>query len=296
MPPPEPAVAGGDDGDGGAVVVVDGGDDGGDGGGDDGGALVDDEGGAFGGVGEGVVDGGDVGGVEIGGCTGLLRAGSGASRSTSAPPRCAKAGAASTARATRATRTAAAGRPIEVSIPRSHERQRPARSTVLGATARSTWYACVMSEHRRVEPRTIAGTGMATDPERIHAVAAEAERHARAWRPVRDAAFDDVLERAPPKGELADVSASSIAPTAPAEPNAKQVAGAPPPEKDPRGAGPVVAREDQAASATERPLTRRLSPRAPDPRERLLHARLDGRPGAVSVAPASPASSSAKIR
>jgi hypothetical protein len=131
---------------------------------------------------------------------------------------------------------------------------------------------------------------MATDPERIHAVAAEAERHARAWRPARDAAFGDVLERAPAKGELADVSAPSPAPSAPAAPDAKEVA--PPLEKDPRGARPVVVSEDQAAPAAERPLTRRMSPRAPDPRERLLHARLDGHVSAVSVAPAALASSS----
>ncbi len=113
-----------------------------------------------------------------------------------------------------------------------------------------------MAEHRRVEPRQIAGTGMATDPERIQQVVDDAERRARAWRPAPEAGFGDVLGRAPPRGELAD------APSAPR----RDAAG----DGDATGPAPAPGR----AAAPPRPVNR-PSPRAPDPRARLLHARLD---------------------
>jgi hypothetical protein len=85
-----------------------------------------------------------------------------------------------------------------------------------------------MADHRRVEPRHIVGTGMATDPERIQQV-------------------PDRSDNAPPP---------TIAPA--------------------------------AATATPRPVTR-VSPRAPDPRARLLHARLDAeQPSGGARAPRTP--------
>jgi hypothetical protein len=121
-----------------------------------------------------------------------------------------------------------------------------------------------MADHRRVEPRHIVGTGMATDPERIQQVADEAERRARAWRPPPEAAFDEVLGRAPARGELADAV----------------------PDRSDDAPPPTIA--PAAATATPRPVTR-VSPRAPDPRARLLHARLDAeQPSGGARAPRTP--------
>jgi hypothetical protein len=61
-----------------------------------------------------------------------------------------------------------------------------------------------MAEHRRVEPRGIAGSGMATDPDRIREIEEEYERRQRAWRDRPERRFDDVLEEAPPKAEEAE--------------------------------------------------------------------------------------------
>jgi len=104
-------------------------------------------------------------------------------------------------------------------------------------------------DHRRVEPRQIVGTGMATDPDRIVRVQQDAERTARAWRDAPEESFGDVLQRAP----ASTTTALEGAPTTTTAPQ-------PPPPA--------------AAPATTKPSTR-ITPRAPDPRARQLHALLD---------------------
>jgi len=137
-----------------------------------------------------------------------------------------------------------------------------------------------MAEHRRVEPRQIGGTVMATDPERSQQVVDDAERRARAWRPAPEAGFGDVLGRAPPRGELADTPAEPRRdgqPKGNAEAEARDVA----PSSSTAPANAPANAPAQARSVT------RASPRAPDPRARLLHARLDEaaatRPGSSST-------------
>ncbi len=101
-------------------------------------------------------------------------------------------------------------------------------------------------DHRRVEPRQIVGTGMATDPSRIEDIEREAERKKRAWRNAPEQAFGDVLSRAP-KATDVDVV-----------------------EEDAPEDAEVAAAEEKAAKPQAR-----LSPRAPDPRAKHLHALLD---------------------
>ncbi len=71
-----------------------------------------------------------------------------------------------------------------------------------------------MAEHRRVEARTtIAGSGMATDAERIESVADEQARRERTWRAPPELGFADVLSTTPAQAELAlDTPQKSAAP------------------------------------------------------------------------------------
>jgi hypothetical protein len=55
----------------------------------------------------------------------------------------------------------------------------------------------VADEHRRVEPNSIVGTGMRTDPEHIREVAEERERVLRQRREKPKKGFGDVLQDAP---------------------------------------------------------------------------------------------------
>jgi hypothetical protein len=60
-----------------------------------------------------------------------------------------------------------------------------------------------MAEHRRVEARTvIAGTGMASDVDRLRDIEADTQRKQRMWRDAPDKDFGEVLSDAPVKGEL----------------------------------------------------------------------------------------------
>lgn len=116
----------------------------------------------------------------------------------------------------------------------------------------------MVEDHRRVESRQIVGSGMATDPERIQKVADEAARRERAWRPTAETSFDDVIGRAPARGQLADEPPPPEvpAPTTSTSPPLAGTTTAPPPAPPPA-----------------RPL--RTTPRAPDPRQRALMQQLD---------------------
>jgi hypothetical protein len=127
-----------------------------------------------------------------------------------------------------------------------------------------------MAEHRRVEPRQIAGTGMATDPERIQQVVDDAERHTRAWRPAPGVGFGDVLDRTPARSELADATSG---PRRSGQPSTGTDTDTDT-DADGREAAPSAPPAGPKPPARPR-LPNRPSPRAPDPRARVLHARLD---------------------
>lgn len=57
-------------------------------------------------------------------------------------------------------------------------------------------------DHRRVEPRSIIGTGMSTDPERVEALLHERERRERGWRHPPEKGFGAVLEETPAAHQL----------------------------------------------------------------------------------------------
>lgn len=149
-----------------------------------------------------------------------------------------------------------------------------------------------MAEHRRVEPRQIAGTGMATDPERIQQVIDDAERRSRAWRPAPEAGFGDVLGRAPPRGELADATSGP-----PLDPDGDRAGTGPGPSDALASVTPAAEAASGRPFSPPRPVTR-PSPRAPDPRARLLNARLDQRaqpaPMATSIPTPTPTPPSRK--
>ncbi len=67
-------------------------------------------------------------------------------------------------------------------------------------------------EHRRVEPRSIVGTGMLTDPERIEALQHENERLERTWRERPKKGFGEVLSETPARQEDEDAPAQTAAP------------------------------------------------------------------------------------
>jgi hypothetical protein len=118
-------------------------------------------------------------------------------------------------------------------------------------------------DHRRVEPRSIVGTGMATQPDRIAHIEDEAARRERAWREAPEERFGDVLGRAPARGDMLDADV----------PDRRRRAQA---TEAPTSSTPLA-----AASATpaqpEPPRPTRLTPRAPDPREQQLRAVLAAR-------------------
>lgn len=147
-----------------------------------------------------------------------------------------------------------------------------------------------MAEHRRVEPRGIVGTGMATDPERIREVEDEHERRARVWRAPPERGFGDVLAEAPPRGRLEDDADGGDErrrrrPSGQANAAAQADAGAPaqagegPTSPAPAaGTPPAKQATPPAAVAGQRgkPITSKPLPRVlPDPREILLRKQLD---------------------
>lgn len=129
-----------------------------------------------------------------------------------------------------------------------------------------------MAQHRRVEPRGIVGTGMASDVDRIRDVEAEKERKERAWRNAPERGFGDVLTTAPAKGELEEEEHD--------DPRKKR----PPPEPVANAPAPVdlataaLAQEGKAPPAPTAKGVKgnKLLPRTvPDPRERMLRAQLE---------------------
>jgi hypothetical protein len=133
-------------------------------------------------------------------------------------------------------------------------------------------------QHRRVEPRQIVGTGMATDREEIERLQAEKARFDRAWREPPAEKFGDVMQRAPARADLEDDpdaypdrrKKKSAAPEAPD--SARDAPDDDEPDDDTKGmAAPTPAPDAKRAAAK---VGQRALPRAPDPRERLLRAQL----------------------
>ena len=110
----------------------------------------------------------------------------------------------------------------------------------------------MVEQHRRVEPRYIVGTGMATDPERIDRIKHDVDRRERDTRQQPVEGFGDVLGRAPPRGELAD------------EPSA-----------GPASVSSTASLSSTSGASPVRRAPARTTLRAPDPRARQLHAQLN---------------------
>ncbi len=113
-------------------------------------------------------------------------------------------------------------------------------------------------DHRRVEPRSIVGTGMVNDPERLEKIGEEAARRERATRERPAAPFGEVLGHAPAKGSLIDDV-----------------------EPDPKRAAAVVVEGEAAAAeeaakqpAPEKRTSSKPLPSLTDPREKLLRQKL----------------------
>lgn len=145
-----------------------------------------------------------------------------------------------------------------------------------------------MAEHRRVEPRGIVGTGMATDPERIRDVEDEHERRARAWRSPPERGFGDVLAEAPARGALEDDATDDRegqrqrGRRSPASASADAAAGDEEGERAGDGAAagatgkgsPSASSSSRSSSASSKPLPRV----PPDPREAMLRRQLEAPP------------------
>ncbi len=126
---------------------------------------------------------------------------------------------------------------------------------------------------------------MASDPERLQKVAADAERHQRTWREAPEASFGDVMGRVPARGEL---NTPEAPPRRRRDADEGEAADAPPQE----ATGTPV--EKGATEATPKAPTKapaKVSPRAPDPRARALHAALDRQAGRAPTAAPRPSSS-----
>jgi hypothetical protein len=117
-------------------------------------------------------------------------------------------------------------------------------------------------DHRRVEPRSIVGTGMATGPERLAQIEQDAARMQRAWREAPEERFGDVLGRSPARADMVDADVPDRRRAAAQAAEAEAAATTPAP----------------AATTTQQPpRPTRLSPRAPDPREQQLRNALAAR-------------------
>lgn len=123
-----------------------------------------------------------------------------------------------------------------------------------------------MAGHRRVEPRTaLAGTGMATDVDRVQDLEGDYERRARAWREAPERGFGEVLDQSPARGQLEEDEAQ--------DPRRR-------PQRPPTAPSEVDMAKAAAASAAAEPPARELPARAaprvrPDPRAVALHRQLE---------------------
>ena len=142
-------------------------------------------------------------------------------------------------------------------------------------------------KHRRVEPRQIVGTGMATDPRRVEDLQEEQARRERAWRDAPEKAFGAVLEETPAKAQAREDDVDEDPRRRrrrEEEERAKQAA---------LDAARVAAATDVAAApAAEAPPapTKRVPP---DPREALLRKALAARAPTKASSPHPPSPSPA---
>lgn len=116
-------------------------------------------------------------------------------------------------------------------------------------------------DHRRVEPRSIVGTGMVNDPERLEKIGEEAARRERASRGAPEQTFGAVLEHAPAKGALIDD----------VEPDPKKKKQPTTPEEQQQQQ--AEQKPEQKAEA-KKPTSSTPRPSLPDPREKLLRQKL----------------------
>ena len=124
-------------------------------------------------------------------------------------------------------------------------------------------------EHRRVEPRSIVGTGMMTDPERVEALQHDRERMERTWRAPPKKDFSEILDEAPPPHRDDDAAKS----------RRRRDEAEPEPEPEPELPEQRAVEEGEPASHEE-PGHAEARPRIPpDPRVRKLHAMLEGAKG-----------------
>ena len=131
-------------------------------------------------------------------------------------------------------------------------------------------------DHRRVEPRSIVGTGMATDPERVEQVADEAARRERANRAPPAQSFRDVLVSAPARGEFEDAPGRD--PRRKPDSERKDVSEATSTTETSTPSMPTLTPAAPAATSTAPAPALAASskprPSLPDPRERLLREKL----------------------
>lgn len=99
--------------------------------------------------------------------------------------------------------------------------------------------------HRRVEPRSIIGTGMATDPDRVRELEQRAARFERD-RNLPKRKFGDVIASAPPKPP----PGTELMNEAPPERQRKGVSPRPPP-RSPPGAGTAARRAQERAEHSQ---------------------------------------------
>jgi hypothetical protein len=127
----------------------------------------------------------------------------------------------------------------------------------------------MVEDHRRVEPRQIVGSGMATDPERIERITDDAARRERAWRPSPATSFGAVLQHTPARSDPAHDEARHPSDRPDAEPGFAN-------DGERSTSEPEVRVTPKPTAKPARRLLR-ATVRGPDPRERLLHAQLEAR-------------------
>lgn len=160
----------------------------------------------------------------------------------------------------------------------------------------------MVEDHRRVEPRSIVGTGMATDPERVEQVADEAARRERATRAPPANSFSAVLVTAPARGDLEDAAPVRDPRRKPddAGDNADNAANADDANNADTAGAAAAPVTTTAATEKAKATSSKPRPSLPDPRERLLRekfAKLQGAPASPSRQPGvTPPTGSSRIK